>query len=112
MVLKGAGSLYPVLNMATFYTGSICLSDIPKEKITEAKNGKKYLNLTLWVNDTADQYGNIGSIQVSQTKEQRDAQEKKQYIGNFKQPQGVAQGTIPASATTASSADTNDDLPF
>jgi len=86
MVLKGAGSLHPVLNMATFYTGSICLSDIPKEKITEAKNGKKYLNLTLWVNDTADQYGNIGSIQVSQTKEQRDAQEKKQYIGNFKAP--------------------------
>jgi hypothetical protein len=72
--------------MATFYTGSICLSDIPKEKITEAKNGKKYLNLTLWVNDTPDQYGNIGSIQVSQTKEQRDAQEKKQYIGNFKAP--------------------------
>jgi hypothetical protein len=98
--------------MATFYTGSICLTDIPKEKITEAKNGKEYLNLTLWVNDTADKYGNIGSIQVSQTKEQRDAQEKKQYIGNFKQPQGVAQGTIPASATTASSADTNDDLPF
>jgi hypothetical protein len=98
--------------MSTFYTGSICLSDIPKEKITEAKNGKKYLNLTLWVNDTADQYGNIGSIQVSQTKEQRDAQEKKQYIGNFKAPQTVAQGTIYASATTASSADTNDDLPF
>jgi hypothetical protein len=94
--------------MATFYTGSICLSDIPKEKITEAKNGKKYLNLTLWVNDTADQYGNIGSIQVSQTKEQRDAQEKKQYIGNFKQPQGVAQSTAPAQAAT----DKWGDVPF
>jgi len=89
--------------MATFYTGSICLSDIPKEKITEAKNGKKYLNLTLWVNDTADQYGNLGSIQVSQTKEQRDAQEKKQYIGNFKAPAAPAQ---PAAS------ETNDDLPF
>jgi hypothetical protein len=82
--------------MATFYTGSICLTDIPKEKITEAKNGKKYLNLTLWVNDTADQYGNIGSIQVSQTKEQRDAQEKKQYIGNFKEPmQPNTQNAVP-----------------
>jgi hypothetical protein len=91
--------------MSTFYTGSICLSDIPKEKITEAKNGKKYLNLTLWVNDTADQYGNIGSIQVSQTKEQRDAQEKKQYIGNFKAPNAQA-------AVAPSGADTNDDLPF
>ena len=96
--------------MATFYTGSICLSDIPKEKITEAKNGKKYLNLTLWVNDTADQYGNIGSIQVSQTKEQRDAQEKKQYIGNFKAP--TAQAAPAQSAATPASADTNDDLPF
>jgi hypothetical protein len=94
--------------MATFYTGSICLSDIPKEKITEAKNGKKYLNLTLWVNDTPDQYGNIGSIQVSQTKEQRDAQEKKQYIGNFKQPQGVAQSTATAQAAT----DKWGDVPF
>jgi hypothetical protein len=100
-----AGSEYPVLNMATFYNGSICLTDIPKEKITEGKNGKKYLNVTLWVNDTPDQYGNIGSIQVSQTKEQREAQEKKQYIGNFKQPQ------VQATATPAS-ADTNDDLPF
>ena len=80
-----AGSEYPVLNMATFYTGSICLSDIPKEKITEAKNGKKYLNVILWKNDTPDQYGNIGSIQVSQNKEEREANEKKQYIGNFKE---------------------------
>ena len=97
--------------MSTFYNGSICLTDIPKDKITEGKNGKKYLNITLWVNDTPDQYGNIGSVQVSQTKEQREAQEKKQYIGNFKQPQAVAQGTPPASATPAS-ADTNNDLPF
>ena len=98
--------------MSTFYNGSICLTDIPKDKITEGKNGKKYLNITLWVNDTPDQYGNIGSVQVSQTKEQREAQEKKQYIGNFKQPQAVAQGTIPASGTTAASNDTSDDLPF
>lgn len=98
--------------MSTLYNGSICLSDIPKNKINEGKNGKKYLNVTLWVNDNPDQYGNIGSVQVSQTKEQREAQEKKVYIGNFKQPQVVAQGTIPASGTTYASADTNDDLPF
>jgi hypothetical protein len=89
--------------MSTFYTGSICLSDIHKEKITEGKNGKKYLNVTLWVNDTPDQYGNIGSIQVSQTKEQRDAQEKKQYIGNFKAPAGQAAVAAPVE---------NDGLPF
>ena len=97
--------------MSTFYNGSICLTDIPKDKITEGKNGKKYLNITLWVNDTPDQYGNIGSVQVSQTKEQREAQEKKQYIGNFKQPQGI-QSKYPEQNTPPASADTNDDLPF
>ena len=96
--------------MSTFYNGSICLTDIPKEKITEGKNGKKYLNVTLWVNDTPDQYGNIGSVQVSQTKEQREAQEKKQYIGNFKQPN--AQATAAQATAAPASADTNDDLPF
>jgi hypothetical protein len=96
--------------MATFYTGSICLSDIPKEKITEAKNGKKYLNLTLWVNDTADQYGNIGSIQVSQNKEERELGEKKQYIGNFKAPN--AQAAPVQAAASFVSVDIADQLPF
>lgn len=92
--------------MSTLYNGSICLSDIPKDKITEGKNGKKYLNVALWVNDNPDQYGNIGSIQVSQTKEQREAQEKKVYIGNFKQP------TQAAPAPQAAPAEAADDLPF
>lgn len=92
--------------MSTFYNGSICLTDIPKDKITEGKNGKKYLNVTLWVNYTPDQYGNIGSIQVSQTKEQREAQEKKTYIGNFKQP------TQAKSVPQAAPAEVADDLPF
>lgn len=92
--------------MSTLYNGSICLSDIPKDKITEGKNGKKYLNITLWVNDTPDQYGNIGSVQVSQTKEQREAQEKKTYIGNFKQPTPATPAPQAAPAIAA------DDLPF
>jgi hypothetical protein len=71
--------------MSTLYNGSICLSDIPKDKITKSeKNGKSYLNFNLWVNDEKDQYGNIGSINVSQTKEQREAGEKKVYFGNIK----------------------------
>jgi hypothetical protein len=71
--------------MSTLYNGSICLSDIPKEKITTSeKNGKKYLNFNLWVNDEKDQYGNIGSINVSQTKEERESGLKKVYFGNIK----------------------------
>jgi len=63
------------------------LSDIPKEKITTSeKNGKKYLNISVWINDEPDQYNNNGSIQVSQTKEEREAEVKKLYIGNLKFP--------------------------
>lgn len=90
--------------MSTLYTGSICVSDIPKEKLTQAKNGKLYLNLDLWVNDEKDQYGNIGSLSVRQTKEAREAKEKKIYIGNFK----PLEKTAPEPPT----AQAYDDLPF
>ncbi len=79
--------------------GSICVSDIPKEKLTQAKNGKLYLNIDIWINADVDQYGNIGSVSVRQSKEQREAKEKKTYIGNFKkselrQPDAPAQVEI------------------
>jgi hypothetical protein len=90
--------------MSTLYTGSICVSDIPKEKLTQAKNGKLYLNLDLWVNDEKDQYGNIGSLSVRQTKIAREAKEKKVYIGNFK----PLEKTAPEPPTAQS----YDDLPF
>lgn len=71
--------------MAQLFNGSICLSDIPKDKITTSeKNGKKYLNINLWLNEDVDNYNNIGSIQVAQSKAEREAKEKQVYIGNFK----------------------------
>jgi hypothetical protein len=83
--------------MSTLYNGSICLSDIPKEKITTSeKNGKKYLNFNLWVNDEKDQYGNIGSINVSQTKEERESGGKKVYFGNIKPVERKEQPTLSA----------------
>lgn len=71
--------------MAQLLNGSICLSDIPKEKITVSeKNGKKYLNVTIWINDEVDKYNNNGSISVNQTKEERENKVAKTYIGNLK----------------------------
>jgi hypothetical protein len=92
--------------MNTLYTGSICLSDIDKTKIAKSeKNGKLYLSVDIWVNEQPDNYGNIGSINVRQSKEEREAKEKKTYIGNFKQLEGKPQaGTYLA--------DDNGDLPF
>lgn len=95
--------------MSKLYNGSICLTDIPKEKITTSeKNGKKYLNINVWVNDELDQYGNIGSIQLSQSKAEREASEKKIYIGNIKQPQAAVAPQIAAPVNNA----VVEDLPF
>ena len=70
--------------MSTLYTGSICVSDIDKSKLTQAKNGKLYLSVDIWINDQADNYGNTGSISIRQSKEEREAKTKKVYIGNLK----------------------------
>lgn len=70
--------------MNQLFIGSICVSDIPKEKLTQAKNGKLYLNIDIWINENVDQYGNIGSVSVRQSKEEREAKLKKVYFGNFK----------------------------
>jgi hypothetical protein len=43
-----------------------------------------YQNITMIINDETDQYGNNASIWLAQTKEQREAKEKKTYVGNGK----------------------------
>ena len=64
---------------------SICVDDIPETHIKTGKNGKVYLNnLVLAMKKEVDQYGQDVTIFPSQTKEQRDAKEKKIYIGNGK----------------------------
>jgi hypothetical protein len=100
--------------MSKLLTGSIDLSKIDKTKIVSTdkngnpfENGAKYLNVVVWINDEADQYGNNASIQISQSKEERDAGAKAIYIGNLKEPQ--SRNNEPTSARTASVAD---DLPF
>lgn len=47
-----------------FYKVSICLSDLPAEHITNAKNGKKYINLAINKKQAPDQYGKDLSVQV------------------------------------------------
>lgn len=47
-----------------FYKVSICLSDLPSEHITTAKNGKKYINLAVNKKQAPDQYGKDLSVQV------------------------------------------------
>ena len=67
--------------MASIIKTSINLSEIPKDKIIAGKKGK-YLPITITINDEPDQFGNQGPIVVAQTKEERDAKDKKTYLGN------------------------------
>ena len=99
--------------MSNLILGSICLSDIPKEKIKAATNGKKYLNICIAERREPDQYDNTHTIYVSQDKEERDAKTNKCYIGS-----GRAYNPQPAAATPEAvdqmpPADVDDlDLPF
>lgn len=53
------------------YYGSICLSDIPKEVIKEGKNGKKYLNITVWERKLASEWGHTHMISCAPKPEER-----------------------------------------
>jgi len=91
--------------MAQILTGSICLTDIPKDKITKSeKNGKLYLNINVFINDEPDQYSNNGAIAIQQSKDEREAKAKRTYIGNVKFAQQP-----PAAAPTQ---ELLNDLPF
>lgn len=50
----------------------------------QGKNGAEYINLTVLINDTKDQYGNDASVIVSQTKEERAAKAQRNFVGNGK----------------------------
>jgi hypothetical protein len=63
---------------------SICLSDIPKSAIQEAKNGKKYINLDILAKRETDQYGKNINVALSQTKEQREAKADAVWLGSGK----------------------------
>jgi len=67
----------------------------------------KYLNVVVWINNQADRFGNTASIQIGQSKEERESGAKAIYIGNLKEPQ--SRTNEPTSARTASVEDT---LPF
>lgn len=91
---------------------SICLSDIPKDRIKLADNGKKYLNITVQDLREADEYGNTHSVYATQTKEEREAKEKRTYIGRGKE--FVFQSARPSVEQVAELpvAEDIDDLPF
>lgn len=90
---------------------SICLTDIPREKIKQAQNGKKYLNITVASRRETDQYGNTHTVFVSQTKEERERKEDRAYIGSGKEV-NLTPVTVTAEDVDQMPAAELDDLPF
>lgn len=95
--------------MAQLLNVSIDVSKIDKSKLIKGKKGT-YLNLTVAVNDEKDNYDNDCSAWQSQTKEEREAGNLKNYLGN---------GRVIWNGTTTKKEPTNtvvteedDDLPF
>lgn len=64
---------------------SVCLSDIPESARKKADNGKWYTNLVVADRKEADKYGNTHTVYCRQTKEDREADKPKHYVGNGKE---------------------------
>lgn len=60
----------------------ICLSDLPKDKIKQGDNGKKYIQLVCNERKEKDKYGNTHTISVSRTKEERERKTDIVYVGS------------------------------
>lgn len=88
----------------------IDVTKIDKERLYKGSKGT-YLDMVLFLNDEADQYGQHGMITQSVSKEERESGVKGAILGNVK----VISTDQPKPPQKVSKADTEpqeDDLPF
>lgn len=85
---------------------SLCLSDMPKQKMTKGSNGKIYLNICVAARKDPDQWGRDLKVYVNQSKEEREAGAAKVYVGAGKTIQ------VQAPTPAVPSQGELDDLPF
>lgn len=69
--------------MAKLVSVSINTQKIDKSKLIQGKKGA-YLNLTISLNDTTDQYGNNVSVWQGQTEHERQGRADRNFLGNGK----------------------------
>jgi hypothetical protein len=77
-------------NDSQIIDGFVCIP-LPKPGTSEdgiflnKTSDRVYVDAIVWENDEPDQYGNIGSVQVSLSKADRESGKKGAYIGNIKE---------------------------
>lgn len=95
--------------MAKQYYGSIdfdrLIESIKSGKVKTHKTdkGKRYVNISIWINDEVDEFKQIGSLTLNNKAEYKD--EPTVYLANLREskPKEITPGTI---------SDETDDLPF
>jgi len=95
--------------MGQLISVSVSLAKIDKTRFTTDKNGNKYLQLTLSVNDEADQYGKDVQVWMEQTKEEREAKASRVFCGNGKVVFGKGAAPAGAKPVAAQTAPVEDD---
>lgn len=95
--------------MAKLIALSIDVTKLDKSKFVTGKKGT-YANITISVNDEADQFGNDVSVWESQTKEERDDKANRNFLGNGKTIWSSESGSN--SQKGGSKAKEENDLPF
>lgn len=63
---------------------SICLSDIPKDRMSKASNGKIYCNIVVGMRKEPDQWGRDLKVYMQPTKKDRENSVGKIYVGGGK----------------------------
>lgn len=89
-------------------TMSICLTDLPKERIVKHQNGKMYLNLNTYDYDTKDKFGNDFSVSLPLTDLQKKDKEQNKPIERV----FLGSGKIWADLEQTLTDKEKDDLPF
>lgn len=96
--------------MSKLLSVSIDVTKLTKSRFYEGKNGAKYASLDIWLSDEPDKYGKDASVSESLTKEEREAGNKKNYVGSGKKIYGWG-GSSSASKPKPSPA-VEEDIPF
>ena len=74
------------------------------------KNGHIYFNVTQWINDEPNQFGQHSSMLLNSSKEQKE-NEAKVYIGNLKKVEGGG-NSAPVDDKAVEELPDDSDLPF
>jgi hypothetical protein len=102
-----------IIKMSKLITISIDVTSIPRDKIKPHTNGKSYVAMDVWVNDDVDKFGKDVSVNISQSKEERETRTKKVYVGGGNTKFGF--GDSASNKAPANNSATNDDfdeIPF